>query len=138
MPSQILDRKRWANVHQKWSMGKWATVAFSEDSTFTQNPTTLCKRVWRKQGKRFKIINLVPSFKSGYEFIAVWDAFSMCRSTPLIRIEGNFNQHKYIEILKSTLTPFAQQYHCGTGYIIIQQHGCVPHRAKSVKTYLDG
>ena len=120
------------------AMDKWATDAFSDESKFTLKPTILRKRVQRKQGKRFKIINLILLFKSGYQFISVQDAFSMCGRTPLIRIEGNLDQHKYIEILKSTLTPFAQQYHCEIGNIIIQQHGCGPHRAKSVKAYFDG
>ena len=45
MPRHILNRKRWANMHKNWSVDKWATVAFSDESTFTLKPTTLRKRV---------------------------------------------------------------------------------------------
>ena len=126
MPRHILNCKRWANMHKNWSMDKRASVAFSDESTFTLKPKTLPKRVWRKQGERYKTINLLPTLKSGYQTISVWTAFSICGRTPLIRIEGKLNQHKYIEILKSNLLPFAQQSHGGTGNIAFQQDGCSP------------
>ena len=69
-----------------WPMGK---VAFSDESTFTVKPTSLRKRVWRKVGERYKTVNLVPNFKSGYESISVWAAFSVNGRTPLVRIDGN-------------------------------------------------
>ena len=137
MPRHILNRKRWANMHKNWYVDKWAIVTLPEESTFTLKPITLRKRVWRKQGERYTTVNLVPNFKSGYQSISVWAAFSICGRTPLIRIKGNLKQHKYIEILQSNLLPFAQKYHGGTGKLIFQQDGCGPHRAKSVKAYLD-
>ena len=138
MPRHILNRKRWANMHKNWSMDEWATVALSDESTFNLKPTKLRERVWRKQGDHYKTINLVRTFKSGYQSISVWAAFSICGLTPVIRIEGNLNQHKYIEIQKSNLLPYAQQYHGGTANITFQQDGSAPHRAKSVKAYSDG
>ena len=138
MPHHILNRERWAYMRKNWSMYKLATVAFSDESKFTLKTIALRKRVWRKQLERYKTIKLVPTFKSGYQSISVSAASSICGRTRLIRIEGNLNQHKYIEILKSNLLPFAQQYHVGTGNIIFQQDGCDPDRGMPVKAYLDG
>ncbi len=124
-------------MHQKWDLIQWAKVAFSDESTFTVRPTTQRKRVWRKEGERYRPVNFVPTFKSGYQSISVWATFSIYGRTPLIRIEGTLNQQKYIKILREQLLPFASTFHGGTNCFIFQQDGCDPHRAKSVRSYLD-
>ena len=45
----------------------WSKFVFSHESTFTIKPTSLRKRVWRKEGARYKPVNLLPTFKSGYQ-----------------------------------------------------------------------
>ena len=92
-------------------MGK---VAFSDESTSTIKPFALRKRVWRKQGERYKTSNRISTFKSGYQSISVWVAFSVNERTPLTRIEGHLNQEKYKKVLHEQLTPFAETYHGGT------------------------
>ncbi len=75
-------------------MRQWGKVTFSDESTFTVKPTSVRKHVWRKQGERYRTVNMVPTFKSGFESISVWAAFSLKGRTPLIRIEGSLNQTK--------------------------------------------
>ena len=115
-------------------MGK---IAFSDESTSTIKPTALRKRVWRKQGERYKTSNLIPTFKSGFQSISVRAAFSVNGRTPLIRIEGHLNQEKYKKILQEQLIPFAETYHGGTKNIIFQQDGCGSHRAMSARSFLE-
>ena len=86
------------------------------------------RRVWRKQGKIFQPSNRIPTFKSGYQSVSVWTAFSVDVHTPMIRIEGNLNQRKYEQTLQEQLIPFDEMYHGGTGNIIFQQDGCGPHQ----------
>ena len=133
----IVARKQWANVHREWGMCEWGKVIFSDESTFTIKPAALRKRVWRKKGERYRTVNLVPTFKSGYQSISVWAAFSLYGRTPLVRIEGNLNQQKYVTILKEHLLPYAKTYHSGTNLCIFQQDGCGLHRAKSIGSFME-
>ncbi len=103
----------------------------------TIKPTALRRRVWRKQGEKFELYNLIPSFGLGYKSISVWAAFSVNRRTPLIRLERNLNQTKYKQILQEQVILFAETYYDGIGSIIFQQSGCGTHRAKSVHTSLE-
>ena len=61
----------------------------------------------------------------------------MKRCTPLIRIDGTLNQHKYISILDDYLLLFADTYHSETTDFIFQQDGCGPHKTKAVRTFLE-
>ncbi len=110
---------------------------FSDESSFTVRPIHLRKRVWRKEGTRFRTSNLIPTFKSGYVSLSIWGGFSKQGRTDLVRIRGNLNQHKYKQILSSYVIPFASTKHQGLRNFLFQQDGCGPHRAKSIKQYLD-
>ena len=111
-------------------------VAFSDESSFTVKPTSIRCRVWRKYGTRYELCNMRPTFKSGYVTLSVWAAFSLYGRTPLVRIAGNLNQHKYRDIIEKYLLPFASTYHSGADNFIFQHDGCGPHRAISISNYL--
>ena len=97
----LSQRNRWANMHLNWDINQWGKVVFSDESKCTIKPTAQRRRVWRKQGERFKPSNLIPEFKSGFRSISVWAAFSVNGRTLLVRIEGNLNQTKYKQISKN-------------------------------------
>ena len=82
-------------MHLSWTHSGRDKVAFSDESSFTVKPASLRKRVWRKEGGRYRTVNIVPMFKPGYVCISVWAIFSVHGRTPLIRINGNMNQEKY-------------------------------------------
>ncbi len=85
-------------MHKDWDMGHWRRVIFSDESNFTMKPSRRRARVWRREGERYKTINLVPTFKSGNASISVWAAFSIKGRKTLVFIEGNLNQAKYLNI----------------------------------------
>ena len=124
-------RKIWANTHFNSDISPWSAVVFSDELRFTLKPTAQRERVWWKEGERYNSVNLVPIFKSEYQFISVWAALSIHGHTPLIRIDDKLNQQKYIQILKELLLPFDG----GTANFIFQQDGCGLHRAKSVVSF---
>ena len=72
----IQARLHWAIVRQSWMQTDWEKVMSSDESSFTVRPIHLGKRVWRKEGTRFRTSNLVPNFKSGYVSLSVWGEFS--------------------------------------------------------------
>ena len=67
----------------------------------------------------------------------MWAAFSVNGRITILRIDGNLNKDKYIEILKKNLLPFAEKCHGRTNELIYQQHGCGPHKSKAKRYFLD-
>ncbi len=133
----IRARILWANLHQNWSLSQWQNVVFSDESSFTARPTSLRKRVWRLSCQRYDTKYILPTFKSGYICISVWAAFSARGRTPLVRINGTLNQQKNRDILENSLFPFSLLKHGTLSNIVFQQDECGPHRAKSIKNFLD-
>ena len=133
----IAARLNWCITRQQWSMQQWKNVAFSDESSFTLKPIKNHSRVWRLNNTRYANRNMVPTFKSGFVSLSVWGLFSSKGRSPLIRITGTLNQHKYIEILKQYVLPFKAQNHSGSNEFIFQHDGCGPHRAKNVSLFLE-
>ena len=88
------------------------------------------------RSQRYDLRYVTPTFKSGYKTVNVWGAFSFRGRTPLVRINGRFNQYKYKEILEAHLLPFMEAKHGGKNDFILQEDNCGPHRANSIATYL--
>lgn len=133
----IRARVEWANLHLHWDDAQWDKVVFSDESSFTVKPVTSHDRVWRKEGTRFDQANMVPTFKSGRSSVSIWAAFSSHGRTPLVQTSGTMNQEKYRSILESSLIPFATEHYGSASEIIFQQDNCGPHRAKSIKAYME-
>jgi len=93
--------------------------------------------VWRRPTERYLLACLRPSFKSGRLSLLVRGAFSARDKTPLVRVEGRLNQHKYIEILHNHLLPFVEARHGGTSNFKPLEDNCGPRRARAVRFYLD-
>ena len=134
---KVKARIRWDNMHLSWAHSEWDKVAFSDDSSFTEKPAPLRKRLWRKEGGRYRTVNVIPTFKSGYVCISVWAAFSVHGRTPLIRINDKMNQESYKNVLQSHLLPFTPNFHNGFSKFVFQQDNCGADKAKSVRAYMD-
>ena len=135
--NNVCRRKQWDANHAKWCNEQWDRVVFSDESSFTVRPTTLRNRVWRKPSTRHHLNNAVHTFKSGYVSISVWAAFSVHGRTPLVRIEGTLKKSQYCNILQNHLLPFAAKYYSTPTDVIFQQDNCGPHKAKTVRQFLD-
>ena len=95
------------------------------------------KKVRKIEGERYNPSNLVRSYKSGYVGISVWAAFSACGRTPLISVEVTLKQEQYKSILEANIVPFAIEHYGSISSVTFQQYNCGPHRAKSVKAYME-
>ncbi len=115
----------------------WNNVMFYDESSFTVRTIHLCKRVWRKEGTRFRTSNLIPTFKSGYVSLSIWGVFLKQGRTDLLRIRGNLIQHENKQIIASYVIPFPSTKHRRLRNFLFQQDICGPHRAKFIKQYLD-
>jgi len=68
--------------------------------------------------------------------INVWGGFSAHGRTPLVRIEGRFNQHVYRNVIDSVLLPDAKNEFGDDKSFVLQEDHCGPHRAITIKDYL--
>ena len=93
-------------------------------------------RVWRKNGERFDIKCMVPTFKSGYELVNVWGAFSYHGRAPLRQIAGRFTDEQYKEICETVLWPCVRLVYGDIKAIILQEDNRGPHRAIAIRNYM--
>ena len=75
---------------------------------------------------RYVLKNIVLAFKSGFVPLCVWGMFSSKGRSPLLRISGTLNQHRYRQILKDYVIPFKNQLHAAPMNFIYQHDGCDP------------
>ena len=99
-------------------------------------PTSLKKRIWRKNTK-LQLCNLVHTFKSSYVSLSVCGGFCAHGRTPLVRINGTLKQEKYKEIIENYVLPIGTAHYGNKSNFVFIQDNCGPHKAKSVKAYLD-
>jgi len=133
----IAVRLQWCTMRLDWTAQKWENVAWTDESSFTLRPTKNHSRVWRKVGTRYETQNMVPTFKSGNASLCIWGMFSAHGRSPLVRISGTLNQHKYINILQQYVLPFKTTVYPSNAAFTYQHDGCGPHRAKRVGEFLN-
>ena len=63
--ANLMKRTEWALRHYNWNMSALSRVIFTDETSFAVRPIKRNMRVWRKNGERFDINCMVPTFKSG-------------------------------------------------------------------------
>jgi transposase len=96
----------------------WDRTISSDESTFvTGNPHS--KIVWRAYGTRFEENNIQFIKNSGRSSVAVWGCMNINGLGPIHRINGNFNQHKYLDLMEILILPYINELY-GNSYHYIQ------------------
>ena len=120
------NRLAWANAHIRWTLARWRTVLFTDESRFQLYRADGRQRVWRRVGERFADVNVVRRVAHGGGGVMVWAGISGGHRTRLHFIEGNLNALRYRdEILTPIVLPFIR-LHGGT----FQQDNARPHVAR--------
>lgn len=134
-PRHIEARKNFGRCHNDWAEEDWEQVLWSDESRFC---------FFRSDGKGYvrRPLNHAldprytrPTVKHQGGGIMVWGCFSRNGVGELALIEGNMNQHSYLEVLKNHMIPSAHQL-IGTNFIF-QQDNAPCHTAKSVVDWFD-
>ena len=79
--------------------------------------------------------NLCPMAKHGGGSVLVWGCMSAAGVGNLASIDGNMDQHIYLDILKNNLEESAHKLGL-TGSFIFQQDNDPKHTAKCIKEWL--
>lgn len=133
-PLNIEKRRTWASNHLQWTINNWKHVAFSDESCIMVGKGNN-KYVRRMRGERYNSACVEHKHNRSLGSLKVWAAISWSGFTPLIRLEGNLNAPKYIEILKNNLINknYVQSHHPD---FIFQNDNSPIHTSRTVKSFL--
>ena len=132
---QRMDRLQWSKRKRNWSVAKWKTVIWSDESRFTIFRNDGPSRVCRRDGHRYDVENPIPSVKHGGGGIMVWGCFSGKGLGPLVMVEGKMNRLDYIRILDENLLPLIRKKFHNKNYSF-QDDNAPIHTAKDVKNWM--
>ncbi|GFS71487.1 transposable element Tcb1 transposase [Trichonephila clavipes] len=70
-------RLKWCRERGNWTVSDWGNVTFTDESRFALEPDDKRIRIWRKQGTRNQLQNIIEhhTFRGGS--IMVWAGFSL-------------------------------------------------------------
>lgn len=129
-----LHRLRWAREHVNWTASQWRSVLWSDESKFVIRYGG-ARRVWRRQGERYKPRNTMKTVKHDKK-VMVWGCFNANGVGHLHRINGIMNAPKYHTILVQHMIPSARGLNLNGDPWIFQQDNDPKHNAKINKAYL--
>jgi hypothetical protein len=128
-------RLKWCTERRDWTVRKWRSVIWSDESRFTIFNNDGPGRVWRTPGTRFNIKNLVPSVKFCGGELMMWGCFSGKGLGPLVKVDGKMNRFDYIKILEKRLLPLIKEEFNCRGYWF-QDDNAPVHTAEDVKKWI--
>jgi transposase len=129
------QRLKWCTERRDWTVRKWRSVIWSDESRFTIFKNDGPGRVWRTPGTRFNIENLVPTVKFGGGGLMMWGCFSGKGLGPLVKVDGKMNRFDYIQILEKHLLPLVKKEFNCRGYWF-QDDNAPVHTAEDVKKWI--
>lgn len=132
--SQRKKRIQFARKYQDWTLEKWRTVLWSDESTFCVSGTT-SNRVYRRPGSDPNDPRYTQKTTKHPQSLMVWGCFTFSGLGDLVVFPKNttITKEVYLELLMDHLELSFEK----TKAEIFQQDGAPAHTAKIVKEWLD-
>lgn len=134
-PVNKQKRLEFAQEHVGWTIDKWKSVLWTDESKFELFGTHRRQYVRRKVNERYKSECITPNVKHGGGSLMVWGCFSHAGVGQLIKIEGILKKEQYHSILQRHAIPSGIQL-IGRGFIF-QQDNDPKHTSKLCVHYLE-
>lgn len=128
-------RLKWAKEHVGWSLEKWKSVIFSDESKFNLHGSDGQQYVRRRQGEEFSPQCVVSIVKFPASQM-IWGCISYSGVGRLQLVNGTVNAQKYIDILQNKLLPTIRDHFQEDEQCIFQDDSAPCHRALAVKQWL--
>lgn len=126
-------RLEFAKAHINWTISKWRTILFSDESKFNIKNSDGLKLVRRPKGQRLNPRYSKGSVKHGGGSVMVWGCVSGNGVGPIHRINGIMDRFVYKDILQTIMLPHAEEEMPLSW--IYQQDNDPKHTAKCVKEW---
>lgn len=128
-------RIKFATDHINWSVQKWKSVLFSDESKFNLKGSDGNRRVRRPLNQALNPLYTKGTVKHGGGNTMVWGCFSGHGMGPISKIDGIMDRFLYKDILETHMLPYAEE---DMPLKWIFQHDNDPkHTSKLVKSYLE-
>ena len=99
-------RREWWRRHRVWDLRQWKHCIFSDESRFSlYNDGRVLVR--RRQGERLVDASVQPNDGNRVPSVVVWGAIHHGRRSELVVVEGAMNRHRYIQIVRYQMLPWA-------------------------------
>ncbi len=134
--NMIQKRRRflWAKAHLKWTVAKWQTVLWSDESKFEVLFEKLGRHVIRTKEDKDNPSCYQRSVQKPASLM-VWGCMSACGMGSLHIWKGTINAERYIQVLEQHMLP--SRHHLFQGRPFIFQHdNARPHTASITTSWL--
>lgn len=128
-------RLKFAQEHVGWTIEKWKSVLWTDESKFELFGSHRRQYVRRKVNERFKSECIAPTVKHGGGSVMVWGCFGHSGVGQLVKIDGILRKEQYHNILQRYAIPSGMQL-IGHGFIF-QQDNDPKHTSKLCTGYLE-
>ncbi len=134
--NMIQKRRRflWAKAHLKWTVAKWKTVLWSDESKFEVLFGKLGRRVIRTKEDKDNPSYYQRSVQKPASLM-VWGCMSACGMGSLHIWKGTINAERYIQVLEQHMLPSRRRLFQGRP-CIFQHDNARPHTASITTSWL--
>ncbi len=124
----------WAKAHLKWTVAKWKTVLWSDESKFEVLFGKLGRHVIRTKEDKDNPSCYQRSVQKPASLM-VWGCMSACGMGSLHIWKGTINAERYIQVLEQHMLPSRRRLFQGRPYIF-QHDNARPHTASITTSWL--
>ncbi|KAJ4440670.1 hypothetical protein ANN_08818 [Periplaneta americana] len=103
-PQNRQARYDWCKDHLDWTVEKWSTVIFSDESSFQLFPSSPT-RIRRQADEKYSPGCVAPRVQKGGGSVMVWGCFCAKGMGELAFVEGTVNSDTYIQLMQNYLLP---------------------------------
>ena len=111
-PRLTLEHKRrhceWERRHIVWDLRQWRHCIFSDESRFSLYHSEGRLRVRCRQGERLIDACIQPNDGNRGPSVMVWCAIHHRGRSEVVVVDGAMNRHRYIQILRNQMLPWAR------------------------------
>ena len=134
LPRRRAEHLRWSRAHLRWRLREWEAVLFSDESRFSLDPSDGRIMVYRGVGERYQDACIRQRRAFGGGSVMVWVGIAAHGRTPLVIINGNLNEHRYLkEVVKPHVLPFVRGQRRNMTF---QQDNARPHLVRLIMNFL--
>ncbi len=126
----------WAKAHLKWTVAKWKTVLWSDESKFEVLFGKLGCHVIRTKEDKDNPSCYQRSVQKPASLM-VWGCMSVCDMGSLHILKGTINAERYIQVLEQHMLPSRRRLFQGTP-CIFQHDNARPHTASITTSEEEG